>query len=471
MIDELDFSKPVGDPMVEIGRQGLVEFCKKEQFANFEELKKAIERLFNIYVFKTSGRIGQIFSSNSKFTHNSTSNNLNERLRQAMELYETLMGESKSGYCLACGEKDNLCSVNKTILPLTTGNSNVNFTSNFSSQFLVCKKCMTSLFFAPSNMQKVAGRMAFLISNNNDINRYWSKQNIKDFNINTMKQADSLVDSKTNIFENFIYETMYFLQKKRLFGDITFYLISNVDKGSDIEIIHVGENQIRFIYEVAPKFFADELPEDDKNEWNSLIWKYSSVDKNNKYRTLKESINDKKVVIKFEKEVVENKNFQAVTKYFNPLISSFVQGKSLLRFFAKNRSSWHLTEIYLKEIRGMREERLKVLKSIADKLQALNDGDKDFLKKVILPIEKTKSQSELREKLRVLMRRFLLKTEKPLYTVDDMVFEILPSGESWQETKDILLIALYEKLTLDEELREILENDITDEGEDLDEQL
>ncbi|MDR2080369.1 MAG: hypothetical protein LBP54_00575 [Campylobacteraceae bacterium] len=469
MMNELDFSKPVGDPIVEIGRQGLIVFCKKNQFTNFEELKKAVEKLFNIYVFKTSGRIGQIFSSNSKFTHNSTSNNLNERFRQSIELYETLANESKDGYCLACGKKNDLCSVNKTILPLTTGNSNVNFTSNFSNQFLVCKKCMTSLFFAPSNMQKVAGRMAFLISNNNDINKYWSEQNIQKFNINTIKQDDSLVDSKTNIFENFIYETMYYLQKKGLFGDITFYLISNVDKESDIEIIHVYENQIRFIYEVAPDFFKDELPTSSKNEWNSLIYKYSSFDSNNAYRTRTETIDGKKVIVKFQEEVVQNKNFQATMKYFNPLINSFIQSKSLLRFFVKNYSSWRLTQIYLRGIRGMREERLKVLKSIAEKLQALNEGNKDFLKKIIFPIEKTKSQGELREKLRELMKKILLKTGQPLYTVDDMVFEILPNGESWQETKDILLIALYGELTLDDELKEILENDIPNKGEDLDE--
>ena len=155
----LDFSKPVGDPMVGIGRLGLIEFCGKDRFDSIEELKEKVEKLFNIYVFKTSGRIGQVFSSNSKFTHNSTSKDLNERLKQALELYNGLIKESHSGYCLSCGKKDDLCSVSKTIFPLTTGNSNTNFTSNFSNQFLMCKVCMSSLFFAPTNMQKISGKM------------------------------------------------------------------------------------------------------------------------------------------------------------------------------------------------------------------------------------------------------------------------------------------------------------------------
>jgi hypothetical protein len=81
---DFNFSKSVGDPMVEIGRLGLIKFCEKDRFDNVEELKRYVEKLFNIYTFKTSGRIGQVFSSNSKFTHNSTGNDLNNRLEQAL---------------------------------------------------------------------------------------------------------------------------------------------------------------------------------------------------------------------------------------------------------------------------------------------------------------------------------------------------------------------------------------------------
>ncbi|MDR2342599.1 MAG: hypothetical protein LBD84_06140 [Campylobacteraceae bacterium] len=455
MIDVLDFSEPIGDPMVEIGRQGLVVFCEKNKFTSFEELKKAIEKLFNIYVFKTSGRISQIFSSNSKFTHNSTKDNLDERLRQATELYEVLINGSENGYCLSCGNKDNLCSVNKTILPLTTGNSNVNFTSNFSNQFLICKKCMTSLFFMPINMQKVAGRMAFLISDNEEINRYWSEKNFESFKFNKLKQFDSLIDSKTNIFENFIYETIERLQEEELFGNITFYLISNVDKGSDVDIVHINKNQIYFIHKVAPNFLQSKLSTDGKSEWNSLIIKYSSMDKDKKYRTRNETVDDKKITIKFDDEVIRGENYKAAIKYFNPLLSSFIQGKSILGFFLQSRSSWFLTSIYLKEIMNMREERLEVIKKVADKLQIFNEDEKYFIDKIIFPIEKTKSVNEFREKLRLLMRKYLAKTQESLFTVDELVFQILPAGENWQETKDIFLIALYEKLGQDVELEDI----------------
>ena len=461
-----DFSKPVGDPFVEIGRLGLIEFCGKDRFDNFDEFKKYIEKIFNIYTFKTSGRIGQIFSSNSKFTHNSTGKDLNERLRQALEYFDDLVKESFDGYCISCGKKNNLCNVSKTVFPLTSGNSNTNFTSNFSNKFLMCKECMSSLFFTPVNMQKVAGRMAFMISNNQEINEFWTEETVTEFNANIVKNVDSLVDSKINVFENFIYKTIEELQEEELFGDITFYLLSNVDKGSEIELIHIYENQIKFINKVAPKFFKDELPTKQKDEWNYLIFKYSAKDNSGKYRTRKETIEGKNKNIKFSDEVLEQKNYKAAIKYFNPLINSFIQDKSILGLLKKEKASWLLTTIYLKEIRGMREERLQVLKRVADGLQLLNSGDdKDFIKRVVFPIEKTKSQSELRTKLRELMRKVLAKDNtKTLFTADEMVLQILPSGESWQETKDILLIALYEKLSFDEELEQELE--ILTQGED-----
>lgn len=455
---ELDFSNPVGDPMVEIGRLGLIEFCKKDKFGSFNELENNIKKLFKLYAFNTKDfRIGQIFSSNSKFTNQQIVKNISgennkkaARVGFAMKLYSSLNNELYEGYCITCGKENNLCSVSKTIFPLITGKSNVNFTSSFSNQFLVCKSCMTSLFFTVINMQKSAGNMTFLISNNNEINKYWSELNLEKLNFNIASNSDLLIDSKTNIFQNFIYETIQELQEEELFGDITFYLLSNVDKGSSIELIHIYEKQLKFLKKVSPKFFKDKLPTREKNEWNSLTFKYASKER---------KINGKKV--KFEDDVIVNKNYKNGLKYFNPLINSFINNKSILGFLKRSHSSWHLTQIYLKEIKGMRKERLEVLKKVADNLQKFNNNDdKQFINKVIFPIEKTKSQSEFREKLRSLMRKYLLISEEPLFSTDEMVFQILPSGENWQETKDILLIALYEKLTLDDELKEEIEKNI-----------
>lgn len=484
----MDFSQPVGDPMVEIGRLGLIEFCGKDKFESFEELEQEVKKLFNIYTFKTSGRIGQVFSSNSKFTHNSTGKDLNERLKQAIELYDGLLKESYTGYCISCGKKDDLCNVSKTIFPLTTGNSNANFTSNFSNQFLMCKECMTSLFFAPINMQKTSARMGFMISNNHEINKFWSEENFKELKANLAKNIDSLVDSKINIFENFIYKTIEELQEEELFGDITFYLISNVDIDSNIEVVHISENNMKFIHKVAPHFFKGELTSSGLDEWNRLIYKYSSTyfdkkEKKDKFRTRNEPVKiideklkilvdhkTKKTKVKFEDEVIKNKDYKSTLKYSNPLIKNFIQGKSILYYLKKNHASWHLTQIYLKEIQGMREERLVVLKKVADGLVKLHPNDNTaFYKKVVDKLQITKNQNEFREQLRIFMRKLMLLDGSKLFSTDEMVFQILPSGENWAETKDILLIALYEKLTINDEIKEEIEKYINNEGDSEDE--
>ena len=449
----LDFSKSVGDPMVEIGRLGLIEFCGKDRFDSFEELKEEVSKLFNHYVFNTAKTLNQIFSDNSKFTHNSSKNDLNKRYKNTIEYFEKFIKQNYNGYCISCGKKNNLSNMEKMIFPLTTGDKNVNFTSNFSSNILMCKTCMSSLFFSPINMKKVDWGKSFLISNNKGINTFWTEYNIEIFKSNIVKNIDILPDSKINIFENFIYSVIEELQEEELFGDITFYLISNVDRNTQIELVHVLENQIRFIHQVAPKFFKNSLPTKAKDEWNYLIFKHA-------YKERKE--NGKKV--KFEKEIIENKQYKSTIKYFNPLIKNFIQGKSILGFFKRNRCSWNLTTIYLKEIKGMREERLNIIKKVADNLQLFNEDDKTFYKKIVRPIEMTKSQTEFRENLRILMRKFLSKSDEPLFTADEMVLYILPSGESWYETKDILLIALYEQMNIKEEIIENL-NEGDDENE------
>jgi hypothetical protein len=237
---------------------------------------------------------------------------------------------------------------------------------------------MSSLFFAPINMQKTSGRMGFMISNNEEINKFWSEENIDELKGNLSKGLDSLVDSKINIFENFIYSMIEELQEEELFGDITFYLISNIDIDSNIEMVHILEKNMRFIHRVAPTFFKTKLTTTAKDEWNTLIYKYSSKDKNGNFRTRNEPkktldkklniwIDDKEknpTKIKFEEDVIENKNYKSIVKYFNPLISNFIQNRSLLGIFKKSRVSWHLTETYLKEIVEMREERLTALKKL-----------------------------------------------------------------------------------------------------------
>ena len=44
----LDFSQSVGDPMVEIGRLGLIEYCGKGKFESFEEIEEQIKNLIEI---------------------------------------------------------------------------------------------------------------------------------------------------------------------------------------------------------------------------------------------------------------------------------------------------------------------------------------------------------------------------------------------------------------------------------------
>ena len=56
-------------------------------------------------------------------------------------------------------------------------------------------------------------------------------------------------------------------------------------------------------------------------------------------------------------------------------------------------------------------------------------------------------------------------SDKPLFTAEEMVLQILPNRESWYETKDILLIALYEKLAFDEEIEEEFNKLIPNEGD------
>ena len=104
-----------------------------------------------------------------------------------------------------------------------------------------------------------------------------------------------------------------------------------------------------------------------------------------------------------------------------------------------------LLECYLINIQSMKKETVDKINQIADFILSYN-SEVD-MKKVLTKLNGVKNP--------YLLRRFVLKViednykrgnEMPLVTVEDYVDYLFPDSNSWMETRDVLLISIYQKL-------------------------
>jgi hypothetical protein len=126
----------------------------------------------------------------------------------------------------------------------------------------------------PLNSQKVAGRVGFLIGND-DVNRYWNKLNGRYINkIQVDIREHDLINSNIDYFENFIYWHIGKLSSKEIdFENISFYIFSNMGNEVSIDITNISSSLIRFLHTFSTIAFGDKLRLEHQKIWNSLIAK------------------------------------------------------------------------------------------------------------------------------------------------------------------------------------------------------
>lgn len=464
---KLDFSQSVGDPMVEIGRLGLVEFCGKDKFESFEELKEELKKIFKLYIEKLVISTGTQKEQKNGLTMFWLNNPISygKDLNKAIVKIEETFKSKETGNCFCCGNHHSLIDADRTIYPLGFSSTNVNFGSSFSNGIKICPICYISLYSMPLNTQKVAGKVGFFIGNE-DVNRYWHKLNgryIKKIQVD-IREHD-LINSNIDYFENFIYWHLNKLSSKDInFGSISFYVFSNMGNEVSINIQNISNRMIHFLHTFSTTAFGDKLRLEHQKIWNSLIAKHFT------YLKYKSDIELIKTEKKGKKEIeIILRPKQAIKKEKNRLISKFIRNENIFYFmksdFEKEREK--TTDIalrlqyskaysslifkYLKEVHGMNKERLDFIKELAKKIAETKDG-----KKFIGEIGRCKNSNSFRRELIKILDKYFKEKGEKLFNPEDFVYKLVPKDTYFAETRDILIVAMYEHLADDLKYEEII---------------
>jgi len=418
------------EPFVDAGAWVLALLNNKthpEQITK-EDVKNKLEFLADLYVTNEWKKV--IFSvfPNNKITNPSVKNKKEAYLDLLQQLYTNVIQLKNTGTCLACGKRDVTSLKTKDIIPLIGSKKLINFFPSGQKGVSYCDTCSLLIQFSPLFFYR-ASQLVLVQSRSDHVMRYWATK-IRDFinqqislgdfkgcwNDGITQPINSLFDFASKIIRE------YDLQWDRERPAITIYHFTNFIQSPDVEIIHLPTNIFRFLAYIHQH--------KSSNSWYRIV---------------------RKGFFKLKPNSEENQVKTAFKKYKNKIYLNLLQNRSILRYFIdtqirKNEGDWDLLKFYLQEVRLMKEKRIDAIKKVSDQIAEFIEQSKEL--KRLTQLENAKNYYSFRNTLRIIGKnRLKLSPMEPLITLDDYINYLFPEGAlSWNETRDLILFRIYEKL-------------------------
>ena len=451
-----------GDPFADAGGYALKVFAKKYPEKDILEL---IRIATDIYVDKWGGKLNTFFL-NSKITQPSF--DAQQKKNETIKYFTSLLQETEpfvSGFCRITGRKTKLFSAGRDNTVLTGSGKFVNFHHMFQDGIMLSKEAIIRMFFLPLGSELLQGKIAVIHSNNEAVASYFGAKCCKR-NLDTvaMNLSDGVLHSPSNAPGTalFRYVDDVLLEKKELkTKDVCaiLYLFSNFGASPELLIYNLSCTVFQF--------YVFTRHEKYRKQWDGFVMTgyrnsaYSKYFKEDRYHY---SFQDKLLV--FEDKKGNAKIGEEDYKYWkNKIYDSLLSNKSimndLLRYSKNNEIDFDIIKAYAIKIRKMKRETIEKIEKMADFI--INANDEDGTKKAIQKLNRATTA--------FLLRRFILndivtknynEQNEIMISLEDYTNYLFPDTESWKEMRDVLLIAIYQKL----HERKMFIEDILDEQEE-----
>jgi CRISPR-associated protein Cst1 len=306
------------------------------------------------------------------------------------------------------------------------------------------------MFFVPLGLVQLSDKVAMLTSNYEIVTEFFVERNcVQNLNAISSGIAEGVLKSEFNNPANalFAFSDSYLNThlKKLLLDeneekflnetDVTLNLYHFTNFGASPEVVlHVLESKVFKFYAFCNRIKI-------KEDWNKFL---RSNYKNSKFKAA--SYNEKKEEWNNKEETIE---FDTYKVWRNIVLENLLNGKSILssilRWNIKHSFPFIIVEKYQTIIKNMEKRTIDKIKQIADFI--VIDRDTDFITKSIKRLNGEKSPQGLRQfLLKLNSENYKNEAPNPLITVQDYADYLFPDGGNWREIRDILLIAIYEKL-------------------------
>lgn len=459
MKDEIEyFIKPTGDPFADTGG-AVIEQLWKLPDLKLKSISQLIEYATKIYVNNWNAKLHAFFL-NSKITQAAFKGP--KKIEEAKKYYKSLLEGTephRMGYCRILGIKTKLYSGGRDNSILSGSGTFLNFHHSFESGVMLSKEILIRMFFVPLGAQQLSDKIAVLSSNNEKIAKRFVRQNVID-NISRIgsKSADGVLKSKFNNPASGLFDFVHgcLTNNEDLFEEednIEISLFHFTNFGASPEIVLYNFSAPLFT------FYQKLLHRSIESDWKKFVRKHYYNSKH------KDSIYDFKSELFISEKKKTSVQFDEYKTWVNWIYQDLLLERnilpSILNYNKKNSFDFKIVRLYQNHLKNMDNKTLDKIQAIADYII----GDEGKLKKRIDMLNKAERVADIRRFiLKLVNENHTNKNIDPLISLDDYVNYLFPDGTSAKEIRDLLLIALYQKMHeneifFDEKIETIIESE------------
>lgn len=431
---------PTGEPFVDTG--GYVLKALSNYYPELDILE-LIMMATKIYVDNWDAKINPFFL-NSKITQPAfkTEKKKEETKNYFLGLLEETL-PCTVGYCRVTGRKTKLFPAGRDNSVLSGSGTFVNFHNFFDTGILLSKEALIKYHFLPLGSELLQGRVCVISSNNVMTSELYAKdccdRILFDMGQNMSRGLlrNEARSPGTAIFRFLDKVLVHYAADDAGSEYITLYHFTNFGASPEVQIYTLPFQAFDFYKETRKAKY--------KMSWNVFINHFYRCSDYKKVRY--DDISNSFMALDKKQEIsIQEEDFRF---WRNTIYDKLLIGTSIVNDIRKWSITSHfnleLLECYLINIRKMKKETVNKINQIADFILSYNS--ETDMKKVLVKLNGVKNA--------YLLRRFVLKviednykqgTGIPLVTVEDYVDYLFPDSNSWMETRDVLLISIYQKL-------------------------
>lgn len=443
------FTSPTGDPFADVGGY-VIETLQEEPNLQDKDVLGLIEYAANIYISLWGANLYAFFL-NSKITQPAF--NSQRKLQETMDYYRGLVNETLphiEGYCRISGQKGKLFPAGRDNHILSGSSTFVNFHHGFESGLYLSKEVIIRFFFVPLGVVQLGDKIGLLSSNNEIVAAYFVKQRLlgSDGHLAQIGRnlAEGVAKSASGIPSNALFgfaDSCLKNLKPAIFSDLDGNVVSVKDTSLSLyHFTNFGAKPEVVLYQLSAtvfRFYAECHTPNCADHWRRFV---SSHYKNAKYRDAK--YDPQSDTWASAKEEVGPETYST---WRNRILDFLLNGWSLIAYFkawiSRHEFPFAIVENYTLTIKNMDKRTLQKIKDVAGFIVG---RDEDSIKKAILRLNRAKYVQEVRQYLlRLIDDNYKLNPTTPLIRLDDVEY-LFPETVSWREIRDLVLIAVYEKL-------------------------
>lgn len=441
------YTRPTGDPFADIGGY-VIEYLQEKYPA--KSIMDLIEFVTDIYVNKWENNLHSFFL-NSTITHNS--NKGQKGIDNTIKYYKNLLDGigGQDGVCRITGQQTRVYTAARDNHIMSGSATLINFHHGFESGLLMSKEALIRILFVPLGVEQLGDKVAALTSNKAEITKYFARKNVdenyRSISSNASKSinrsefsnpVNGIFNYAEQCIQNVITATFNEEREASETRNTTLNLFhfTNFGASPSINILTLPATVFSF-YSYCLLYY--------KRDWNNFIFRQY---RNSKFKNAVYNAQSAQWINSNEQIDFDNyKTWRNRALEF--LLNDNHDGfrRLVLYHTKKEVFSFQIVEQYQTYIRNMDKRTLSKILELADFIIA--DSSDDEIKKAITRINGQKSSSALRRYLINLVADYNRKhsdRKKPLITIEEYTEFLFPDGTYWNEIRDLLLIAIYQRL-------------------------